>query len=210
MTDALFTIVPNNNATGYSISVQGMFLGSTQTGGWSVLSFTDANNAGVYLFEEVEENIFKLKSNKSDIQYINDWGPIFGNDKSSKENLSTFTLTPVTEYTLTVPEGGITTLCLPFNVVLPNGVTAYDITKSDVVSTFYDMSLMATTGDILAKNTPAIIKAAAGTYHLAITMNDEGAKDAITGSVLRGTCIKSSINEGNNYKLEPFHKPPCT
>ena len=199
--DALFTIVPNNNATGYSISTQGMFLGSTQTGGWSVLSFTDANNAGVYLFEEVEESIFKLKSSKSDIQYINDWGPIFGNDKSSKENLSTFTLTPVTEYTLTVPEGGITTLCLPFNVVLPEGVTAYDITKSDIASTFYDMSLMATTGDILGKNTPVIIKAAAGTYHLAITMSNEGVKGAMNGSILRGTCIKSSINEGNNYQL---------
>ena len=200
-TDALFTIVPNINNTGYSISAQGMFLGSTKADGWSVLSFTDANNAGVYLFEEAEESIFKLKSNKSDIQYVNDWGPIFGNDKSSKANLSTFTFTPVTEYTLTVPNGGITTLCLPFNVVLPNGVTAYDITKNDIAATFYDMSVIATTGDILAKNTPVIIEAEAGTYTLAITMNDEGGKVAMNGSVLRGTCIKSSVSEGNNYLL---------
>ena len=204
-TDALFTIVPNSESTGYTISAQGLFLHSTRNEGWAPqLLSNDETKAGIYLFEETTVNditTFKIKSNRNDIQYINDWGPVFGNDKSSKANLSTFTLTQVTEYTLTVPEGDITTLCLPFNVVLPEGVTAYDITKSDIASTFYDMSLMATTGDILAKNTPAIIKAAAGTYHLAITMSDEGVKSAMNGSILRGTCIKSSINEGNNYKL---------
>ncbi|MBR4848161.1 MAG: alpha-N-acetylglucosaminidase C-terminal domain-containing protein [Bacteroidaceae bacterium] len=197
--DALFTIVPNNNATGYSISTQGMFLGSTQTGGWSVLSFTDANNAGVYLFEEVEESIFKLKSNKSDIQYVNDWGPIFGNDKSNKPNLSTYTLTQITEYTLTVPTNDATTLCLPFNVVLPAGVTAYDIAKSNITNSTYELVTVATTGETLAKNTPVIIKATAGDYTLTITMEEENVKTSVKNSVLRSGLVKTTVAAGNNY-----------
>ena len=200
--DKYFTITPHD--TGYTIQAQGLYVKAPQNlSGWGhILCSENSNNAGYYMFDDAGEGLYSLAYVNSGNKYLNVWHDneernIFGNDNK----FSKIAITPVTEYTLTVPEGGITTLCLPFNVVLPNGVTAYDITKSDVVSTFYDMSLMATTGDILAKNTPAIIKAAAGTYHLAITMNDEGAKDAITGSVLRGTCIKSSINEGNNYQL---------
>ena len=74
---------------------------STHNGGWAPqLLSNDAAQAGVYLFEETETDIYKIKSDRNDIQYINDWGPIFGNDKSNKPNLSTFTLTQVTEYTL--------------------------------------------------------------------------------------------------------------
>ena len=200
--DALFTIVPNSNETGYSISAQGLYMRTTSlTSQWCVQSFdTDASKAGVYLFEETESGIFKLKSDKADTQYINDWGPVFGNDKADKANLSTFTLTPVTEYTLTVPESGMATLCLPFNVVLPTGVIAYDITI--VSNSFYNMTAVATEGDILAKNTPVVIKAAAGSYTLAITMDDEGAKSSVNGSALRGTFLKSTVGTSeNNYLL---------
>ena len=128
--DELFTIVPNSAGTGYTISAQGLYLHSTRNGGWAPqLLSADANQAGVYLVEEsATVGLYKLKSDRNDIQYINDWGPVFGNDKSNKDTgLSIFSFTPVTEYTVTIPESGYATLNLPFNVVLPQGVEAYDI-----------------------------------------------------------------------------------
>ena len=205
--DALFTIVPNSELTGYTLSAQGLYLHSTRNGGWAPqLLSNDAAQAGVYLFEETETDIYKIKSNRNDIQYINDWGPIFGNDKSNKPNLSTFTLSQVTEYTLNVPESGATTLCLPFNVVLPQGVTAYDLPKANVVKgdgySTYELVEVAAAGETLAKNTPVIIKAAANDYTLTITMNDEAAKGSVENSVLRSGLVKTTVAAGNNYTFD--------
>lgn len=202
--DALFTIVPNSELNGYTISAQGLYMHSTRNGGWAPqLLSADEAQAGVYLFEETEANIYKLKSNRNDIEYVNDWGPIFGNDKSIKENLSTFTLTKVTEYTLNVPEGGFTTLCLPFNVVLPAGVTAYDLTEANLTDEgsfyTYELTTVASEGNTLAKNTPVIIKANAGDYVLTITMDDEGAKASTDGTLLRSGLVKTTIDAGSKY-----------
>ena len=208
--DALFTIVPNSELTGYTLSAQGLYLHSTRNGGWAPqLLSNDAAQAGVYLFEETIENditTFKIKSNRGDIQYMNDWGPIFGNDKSNKPNLSTFTLTPVTEYTLTVPANGVTTLCLPFNVVLPEGVIAYDLAKENITVksrySTYELVTVATAGETIAANTPVIIKATAGDHTLAITMDGEGAKASVENSVLSGGIVKTTLGEGNNYTFD--------
>lgn len=205
--DALFTIVPKDDNSGYTLSAQGLYLHSTRNGGWAPqLLSNDAAQAGVYLFEETETDIYKIKSNRNDIQYMNDWGPIFGNDKSNKPNLSTFTLTQITEYTLNVPANGVTTLCLPFNVVLPEGVTAYDLAKANITTanrySTYELVEVATEGDILAKNTPVIIKAAADDYTLTITMNDEGAKGSVENSLLRSGIVKTTLAAGNNYTFD--------
>ncbi len=205
--DALFTIVPNSELTGYTISAQGLYMHSTRNAGWAPqLLSGDEAQAGVYLFEETEANIYKLKSNRNDIQYVNDWGPIFGNDKSNKPDLSTFTLTQVTEYTLNVPASGFTTLCLPFNVVLPAGVTAYDLTAENITEVnsypVYEFATVATEGQTLAKNTPVIIEAAAGDHTFTITMNDEGAKAATEGSVLRSGLVKTTVAAGNKYTFD--------
>ena len=205
--DALFTIVPNNDVSGYTLSVQGLYMHSTRNGGWAPqLLSADEAQAGVYLFEETETDIYKIKSNRNDIQYINDWGPLFGNDKSNKPNLSTFTLTQVTEYTLNVPASGATTLCLPFNVVLPQGVTAYNLPKANVVKgdgySTYELVEVAAAGDVLAKNTPVIIKAVANDYTLTITMNDEGAKGSVENSVLRSGLVKTTVAADNNYTFD--------
>ncbi|MBQ5896004.1 MAG: alpha-N-acetylglucosaminidase C-terminal domain-containing protein [Bacteroidaceae bacterium] len=205
--DALFTIVPNDGNSGYTLSAQGLYLHSTRNGGWAPqLLSNDAAQAGVYLFEETETDIYKIKSNRNDIQYMNDWGAVIGNDKSNKPNLSTFTLTQVTEYTLNVPANGATTLCLPFNVVLPVGVTAYDLPKANVVKgdgySTYELVEVAAAGETLAKNTPVIIKAAANDYTLTITMNDEAAKGSVENSVLRSGLVKTTVVAGNNYTFD--------
>ncbi|MBQ5645177.1 MAG: discoidin domain-containing protein [Bacteroidaceae bacterium] len=205
--DALFTIVPNSELTGYTLSAQGLYLHSTRNGGWAPqLLSADEAQAGVYLFEETETDIYKIKSNRNDIQYINDWGPVFGNDKSNKPNLSTFTLEQITEYTLNVPANGATTLCLPFNVQLPAGVTAYDLAKANITTanrySTYELVEVAGEGDVLAKNTPVIIKANANDYTLTITMNGEGAKGSVENSLLRSGIVKTTLGEGNNYTFD--------
>ena len=199
--------VCNSELTGYTLSAQGLYLHSTRNGGWAPqLLSADEAQAGVYLFEETETDIYKIKSNLNDIQYINDWGPIFGNDKSNKPNLSTFTLTQVTEYTLTVPANGVTTLCLPFNVVLPAGVTAYDLAKANIIKgehyNKYELVEVAGENETLAKNTPVIIKAAANDYTLTITMDGEGAKASVENSVLRSGLVKTTVAAGNNYTFD--------
>ena len=203
--DELFTIVPNNDFSGYTISAQGLYLHSTRNGGWAPqLLSADANQAGVYLVEEsAVKGLYKLKSNRGDIQYINDWGPVFGNDKSSKDTgLSIFSFNPVTEYTFNVTSVGMATLCLPFNVVLPEGMVAYDlsrITKSGDVAYAY-MDVIAKEGDVLKAGTPVIIKAAQGSYTLAITMDDTGAKGALEGSLLKGNFISQTLTQGGDNK----------
>ncbi len=213
--DALFTIVPKDDYSGYHLSAQGNYMRATGVHSqWDIQAFdTDVANAGVYLFEETATaDVFKLKSTinvhqgDANTNYVNDWGPVFGCDDYNKENLSTFTLTPVTEYTLSVPASGATTLCLPFNVVLPVGVTAYDLPKANVVKgdgySTYELVEVAVAGETLAKNTPVIIKAAANDYTLTITMNDEGANGSVENSVLRSGLVKTTVAAGNNYTFD--------
>lgn len=204
--DALFTIVPKEDNSGYTLQAQGFYLKTAATG-WSIQAFdTDVANAGVYLFEETATDIFKIMSTTASVPYVNDWGPVFGNDNQNSA-YATFTVTQVTEYTLNVPESGVTTLCLPFNVILPTGVTAYDITEDDITgmggADLYDLSAVAAEGETLAKNTPVIVKATAGDYVLTITMSDEGAKASNDGSVLCSDLVKTTVAaDAANYTFD--------
>ena len=204
--DALIIIAPNGESTGYTLSVQGLYMKTTKPGDWASQSFdSNEEQAGVYLFEEVETDVYKLKSNAQNIQYVYDWGHVFGNNEVSEGVVSTYEIVPVTKYTLTVPDNGVTTLCLPFNVVLPAGVTAYDLTKENITADgdykVYELVQVAAENETLAKNTPVIIKAAAGNHALAITMDGEGAKVSTAGTVLRSGLVKTTVAAGNNYVL---------
>ncbi len=205
--DALFMVVPNADYTAYNLSVQGYYLENTSKDWWAASAFNNnKEQAGVYLFENTNvEDVYKLKcveQNNTWLPYINDWGYVFGNNDSN-EAYATFTLTQVTEYTLNVPEGGFTTLCLPFNVVLPAGVTAYDLTEANLTDEgsfyTYELTTVASEGNTLAKNTPVIIKANAGDYVLTITMDDEGAKASTDGTLLRSGLVKTTIDAGSKY-----------
>ena len=205
--DALFTIT--RNGAGYSLSAQGMYLKSTAIGTWSVQFFSEnEDQAGVYMFEETETDIYKLKSSQASHQYINDWGAYFGNDLSTKGGLSTFTLTKVTEYTVSVPASGITTLYLPFNVVLPEGVTAYTIDADDIRATqdggycYEKLTEVAVTGDILAKGTAVIIKAAEGNHVFDITLDNTDAKTVAQTAALKGTYFSKTVSAGYSADIE--------
>ena len=212
--DALFTVVPNSAASGYTLSAQGLYMYSTTNvnsgpywGYYPIAFDADENKTGVYKFVETGvAGSYKLidSGNDINIQYVSDWGAIFGNNV--EEHAAAFTLTPVTEYTLTIPTEGFTTLCLPFNVVLPAGVTAYDLAKANIVKgkhyNKYELVEVAGENETLAKNTPVIIKADANNYTLTITMNDEGAKGSVENSVLRSGLVKTTVAAGNNYTFD--------
>ena len=205
--DALIIIAPNGESTGYTLSVQGLYMKTTKPGDWASQSFdSNEEQAGVYLFEEVETDVYKLKSNAQNIQYVYDWGHVLGNNEENEGVVSTYEIVPVPKYTLTVPANGVTTLCLPFNVVLPAGVTAYDLTKENITADgdckVYELVQVAAKNETLAKNTPVIIKAEAGNHTLAITMDGEGAKVSTAGTVLRSGLVKTTVAAGNNYTFD--------
>ncbi|MBR3859228.1 MAG: alpha-N-acetylglucosaminidase [Bacteroidaceae bacterium] len=207
LADKMFTIVPKS--TGYSISAQGKYLKQPTLDGWNHIMFSDnAAEAGTYTFEETAElsEIFKIHSTGTGINYVNDYDKlVFGNDKSDKENLATFTITSVTEYTLNVSSACMATLCLPFNVVLPPSMTAYDFASTNVMEEgegayICIMQSIAGGGNTLKAGTPVIVKAEPGSYDLKITMEGSGAKTSLPGSLLRGNFMKKELVQGTDVK----------
>ena len=207
LADKMFTIVPKS--TGYSISAQGKYLKQPTLSGWNHLMFSDnAAEAGTYTFEETAElsEIFKIHSTGTGINYVNDYDKlVFGNDKSDKENLATFTLSQVESYPLTISEAGMATLCLPFNVMLPEGMTAYDFASTDVMDAgegayICSMQSIAGSGNTLKAGTPVIVKAEPGSYILKITMSDRWPITSLPGSLLRGNFTKKELVQGTDVK----------
>jgi hypothetical protein len=164
--------------------------------GWGhVLCTNDVSEAGYYLLEDADESLYKLVNAQSGNNHLNAWESqkfIFGNETSRK--FSKIAYEKVETYTLTVPTSGVTTLCLPFNVVLPEGVTAYEA-KLDKKKNYtgYTLEIVASAGETLAKNTPVIIKATATDNTLAITMDEEDAKHATENNLLRSGLIKTTV-----------------
>ena len=206
LADKMFTIVPKS--TGYSISAQGKYLKQPTLNGWNHIMFSDnAAEAGTYIFEETTTaDLFKLKSTGSGINYVNDYDKlVFGNDKSDKENLATFTLSQVESYPLTISEAGMATLCLPFNVMLPEGMTAYDMALANVnegSEGVYTCSMqpIAASGNTLKAGTPVIVKAEPGDYTLRVNMSDKWPISSLPGSLLRGNFMKKELVQGTDVK----------
>ena len=205
--DKLFTITPSGN--GYSLSAQGKYLKSPTLGGWNHIMFSDnKDEAGAYIFEEVEYGIFKIRSTEDGINYVNDYDKlVFGNDRSNKEALSTFTITAATSYPLHITELGIIPLCLPFNIVMPTGMFAYDvpatnITRGDSENSYIcTAEIIAKPGEILKKGTPVFVKAPQGEYNLEITMSDKGAKGSSNGSILHGNYVMQELQQSEEFNI---------
>ena len=209
--DKYFTILPS--AVGFTISAQGKHLQAPDLGNWRHLQFSDnKGDAGVYLFEEVDlnTNIFYMRNPIEDtnenkyIKYVNDYNNlVFGNDKSSKENLARFTLTKAESYPFTVTSAGMATLCLPFNVVMADGMYAYDLALEGIdpeSNSKYNCTMRAIAGPgrTLKAGTPAIIAADPNTYNLTITMSDDKAGTSLNGSLLKGNFVKQTLTQSGD------------
>ena len=202
--DKMFTITPMGN--GYMLSAQGLYLKQPDLATWNHVAFSDVKGeAGAYLLT-AEGDEFRIHSVSNGINHLNAYSEfVFGNDSYPK--FSTFTVTKITTYPLAIPAGGMATLCLPFNIVLPEGVEAYDVTvvEEDANSKkVYELHLLATAGETVKAGTPVIMKGNAGDYTLGVTVDNAGAKGALAGSLLRGNFLKQSLAAGSSISKYTF------
>ena len=195
---------------GYTLSVQGKVLKEPRLTGWGHIMFSDNEaEAGKYIFEETSvKGIYKIRSTSEGINYMNIYKEhgVAGNDKSTKAGLATYTIEEVEAIPVTISVGGTTTICFPFNVVIPEGVCAYDIVASNVAfdeaihAYTCTMSLMANSGEILKSGTPAIINGREGVVDFPITMVDSDARNSLPQSLLKGCYVAHSLEQGSATK----------
>ena len=202
--DNIFTITPCGE--GYSISAQGKYMKPIVASNWRHILFSDVKDeAGVYFIEEANDGLVKIKSNISNSNSANYVGhysnEVFGNDNPDKA--ISFKIEEVASYPLTITSADFATLCLPFNVVLPKGMLAYDLSVENIASGDAEgeytatMKVVATSGETLKKGTPVIVAAEPGDYTLPITMSDNGAKVSLAGSLLRGNFVEQNLTQGS-------------
>ena len=222
--DKIFTLVPQGDDR-FTISAQGKHLLAPNFNTWNHIQFSDdASAAGVYEFHSQDDlaggfKIQGLGESKDeeevdpDHETHNDYLQVYGLDPvrpkrmivgpNPKGTASNFLLTPVTSYTAKVPASGVLPLCLPFNVVLPEGVVAYDIVLSSLttenMSTGDVLTELAKKDETIKAGTPVILKAAPGDYVLNIDIIDEGATPS-EGSVLRGNFVKETVHLSSTTK----------
>ena len=198
------------SGSGYTLSVQGKVLQNPRMDGWGHIMFSDNTaEAGVYLFEETSTaGVYKICSTSGNINYVNVYTEhgVVGNDKAAKAGLATYTIEEVEAFPMTLPESNAAALCLPFNVVIPEGACAYDVTAAGIAlneeAGGYTCTMMpiAGSGDILRGGTPAIIKAEERTVMLPITMVDGDAKGPLPQSLLRGNYVAQALAQGSDAK----------
>ena len=215
--DKIFTLVPQGDDR-FTISAQGKHLLAPNFNTWNHIQFSDdASAAGVYEFHPQDDLAggFKIQGvgerDNDEWNVHNDYLQVYGLDPVRPKrmvvgpeiegNAHNFLLTPVTSYTAKVPASGVLPLCLPFNVVLPEGVVAYDIVLSSLedektLSSGNVFTELAEAGQTLQAGTPVILKAAPGDYVLNIDIISGGATP-LEGSVLRGNFVKKTLKATN-------------
>ena len=206
--DEIFIIEPSG--VGYTLKMQGKVLKEPKLSKWGHIMFSDnESEAGIYLFEETStSDIYKIRSSSDGINYVNVYKEhgVVGNDKAVKAGLATYTIEEVETYPLTLPTDGAAAICLPFNVVIPEGVYAYDATAADIAynaeTNRYTctMRAIAAPGETLRGGTPAIVNGNEGTHQFAITMSDYGAAASLSGSVLKGNYVVSLLTQSSDIK----------
>ena len=190
---------------GHTISMQGKFLCEPRLSQWGHIMFSDnASEAGIYLIEETStEDVYKIRSTSEGINYINIYTEhgVAGNDKATKAGLASYTIEELNFFPFTIPAENMASICLPFNVIIPEGTCAYDLTsegiKFDAENGTYTCTLtpIALPGETLKGGTPAIINGEQGYYTLTITMKDSNAKGAHEQSLLKGNFVAEKLTQ---------------
>ena len=203
----IFIIQPSG--VGYTLTMQGKVLKEPRLSGWGHIMFSDnKSEAGVYLFEETSTSgTYKIRSSSDGINYVNVYKEhgVAGNDKATKAGLATYTIEEIEAFPLTLQADSAAAMCLPFNVVIPEGVYAYDATMTDIQnseSSGYSctMRAIAGPGEILKGGTPTIINGSAGTHQFVITMSENGAATSLPESLLKGNYTESDLSQSGDTK----------
>lgn len=113
-------------------------------------------------------------------------------DVNTVEAGCVLTIKQVDTYPLTVSAAQYASMCLPFSVTLPDGLTAYKVTGVNR-SGNNEMTLVAL-GSSIAANEPVILAGTAGNYTLTINAAESGTLN--TDNILTGTSVpRQGIDE---------------
>lgn len=99
-------------------------------------------------------------------------------------------------FPITLSESATTAICLPFNVVIPEGIQAYDVAPANVSYDEYlkaytcTFSTIASPGETLKGGTPAIVNSGIGEYYFIITTSESAMKGSFPQSLLRGNYME--------------------
>lgn len=176
---------------------------ATNTGKYAQLSAaaatskvdSDFNNGFKFVLTDNGQAKFTIKDGSNNVMRtendgrINYWG---------SENNETWYIIPATELDITISSAGWATTCLPFDVVLPEDLTAYSIT--DVTNADETEGSVTLTSKIGIKaNQGALLKGNEGTYTLSI---EETISDW-SSNKLSGTTVAKDLStvDGDVYLL---------
>ena len=103
------------------------------------------------------------------------------------DNSCAIKIQEVSTYPLTISAAGYASLCLPFSVTLPEGLTAYKVTGVADEGESRAMTMVALTGAVPAEE-PIIVSGTAGTTYQ-LTINDANGTKS-TDNILTGATVK--------------------
>ena len=118
-------------------------------------------------------------------------------DVNTVEAGCVLTIKQVDTYPLTVSAAQYASMCLPFSVTLPEGLTAYKVTGVNR-SGNNEMTLVAL-GSSIAANEPVILAGTAGNYTLTINAAESGTLN--TDNILTGTSVPRQGIDDTYYAL---------
>lgn len=118
-------------------------------------------------------------------------------DVNTVEAGCVLTIKQVDTYPLTVSAAQYASMCLPFSVTLPDGLTAYKVTGVNR-SGNNEMTLVAL-GSSIAANEPVILAGTAGNYTLTINAAESGTLN--TDNILTGTSVPRQGIDDTYYAL---------
>ncbi|MBR3859226.1 MAG: alpha-N-acetylglucosaminidase, partial [Bacteroidaceae bacterium] len=203
--DKWFSIA--HSGDGYTISAQGKYLKTPLV--WEYVLFSEnAEEAGTYLFDDSDtHDIYKIVN--VDGYHLQAWSSVMALEPGNNTP-STFAFEKVEAYPITIPTDSFTTVYLPFNVLLPAGVEAYDVCGNELVNDSKDhaqgaLEKIANSGDVLKAGTPAVLKGAPGSHELEIVMSSNKAKAGLPYSALRGSYEKHTLVHTDDIKKFVLH-----
>ena len=152
---------------------------------------SEYDNGSNFIFTNKGGNVFTIKDGNNNVVRSEGSGAL---NYWWGETNETWTLIPVNEIDITLSDiagEGWATAYLPFDVTLPEGLTAY------YVSEINNGSVILTEANDVPANNGVVLTGTPGEY----TLNIAEATSEITGNYLAGTTIDTEITkeEGNSY-----------
>lgn len=128
--------------------------------------------------------------------YVRFHSGVSANNSSEAEAGCVLRIQKVTTYPVSISAAGYASLCLPFSVTLPNGLTAYKVTAINRDND-NEMNLVSV-GNTIPAYEPVILGGTAGNYTLTINAEDG---TTVEGNILTGATVKRTGITEEYYAL---------